>query len=95
MEPKREPKHPSLANFSSSLFIKIDPCRIEFAMIILHPHGFGDVVARGHNLCMQLWSQNCELAASGGENCLAANKKMPSKMTKLGTPMMLASKCNS
>jgi hypothetical protein len=66
---------PPLPFLSNSLFIKIDPCGIEFAMIILHPHGFGNVVARGRNLCMQLRSQNCEFAASGGENCLAANKK--------------------
>jgi hypothetical protein len=43
-------------------------------MIILHPRNFGKVVAWGHNLPLPLRSQNCEFAASGGENCLAAKK---------------------
>jgi hypothetical protein len=44
--------------------------------------------------CVRLRSQNCEVAASGGENCLAANNNLPSKMTKLLTPLMVASKCD-
>ncbi len=43
-------------------------------MMIPHPYGFGDVVAQGLNLCVQLQSQNCEFATPRGENCLAANK---------------------
>jgi hypothetical protein len=81
-EPKRESKptetptktpHPLLI-LTNSFFVKIDPYGMEFAMMILCPHGFGNVVARGHNLRVQLQSQNCEFAASGGEHCLAANK---------------------
>jgi hypothetical protein len=45
---KREP----LPLLSNSLFIKIDPCGIEFAMMIPCHHGFGNVVAWGLNLCM-------------------------------------------
>jgi hypothetical protein len=59
---------------SNNFFIKIDPVGIEFAMMIPRPHDFDNVVAGGHNLCMQLRSQNCEFAASGSKNCLAANK---------------------
>ncbi len=47
-------------------------------MMILRPYGFGNVVAWGLNLCMPQGSQNCEFAAPGGENYLAANKKSPS-----------------
>jgi hypothetical protein len=70
---------PSLI-LSNSFFIEIiaiDPCRIEFAMMIPCPCGFGNVVAWGLNLCVPLQSQNCEFAAPGGENCLAANKNSP------------------
>ncbi len=65
---------PPLPIFSNSFFINIDPGRIKFVMRMPPPHGFGYVVAQRHNLCMQLRSQNCEFAASGNENCLAANK---------------------
>ncbi len=73
------PPPPSLADFVQQLLhrnnCKTDPCSIEFAMMIPRPYGFGEVVARGLNLCMPLRSQNCEFAAPGGEkNCLAANK---------------------
>jgi hypothetical protein len=66
---------PTLPILSNSFFIKIDPCRIEFAMMIPCPHGFGNVVAWGHNLCLPLQSQNWEFDASSGENCPTANKK--------------------
>jgi hypothetical protein len=73
-ELKREPKLPSLADFVNQLLhqnnCKINPCGIEFAMIILRPSGFGNIVARGLNLCVPLQSQNCEFAAPGGKNCL-------------------------
>ncbi len=79
-ELKRELKPPSLADYVQQLLhqnnCKIDPCGIEFAMMTPCPHGFGDVVARGLNLCLPLWSQNCEFAAPGSENCLAANKHL-------------------
>ncbi len=55
---------------------------------------FCNIVARGHSLRLPLQILNCEFAASSGENCLAANKKMPSKMTKLLTPLMVAPSCN-
>jgi hypothetical protein len=73
-ENRNPPPSPILSN---SLFIKIDPCGIEFAMMLLRPHDYSDIVTRGHNLCVPLQSKNCEFAASGGENCLAANKKLP------------------
>jgi hypothetical protein len=65
----RENRHPPPSLIlSNSFLIKIDPCGIKFAMMMPRPHGFGNVVAQGHNLCMWLQSQNCEFAASGGEN---------------------------
>jgi hypothetical protein len=80
-ELKREPKPPSLADFVQQLlhqnYCKIDLCGIKFAMMIPCPYGFGNVVAWGLNLCVPLRSQNCEFAAPGGENCLAANKNSP------------------
>jgi hypothetical protein len=74
-ELKKDKKNPPSPILSNSLFIEIDPYGIEFAMMILCHHNFGDVVAQRHNLCVQLRSQNCEFAASSGENCLAAKKK--------------------
>jgi hypothetical protein len=54
-ELKREPKPPSLADFVQQLLnqnnCKIDPCRIEYAMMILpHPYGFGEIVAQELNV---------------------------------------------
>jgi hypothetical protein len=50
-EPKRNQREnqnsPPLPILSNSLFIKIDLCGIEFAMMIACPYGFGDIVAWG------------------------------------------------
>jgi hypothetical protein len=56
-ELKREPKPPcSLADFVQQLHhqnnCKVDPCGLEFAMMISCSNGFGNLVARGHNLCV-------------------------------------------
>jgi hypothetical protein len=56
-----EPKPPSaLADFVQQLLhqnnCKIDPCGIEFMMMIPRPSGFGNVVARGLNLCVPIVS---------------------------------------
>jgi hypothetical protein len=62
-EPKdpKEPKEnrrnrqspPSLTDFfSASIIIKINPCSKEFAMMIPHRHGVGNVVAWGYHLPM-------------------------------------------
>ncbi len=72
--PKTYQHLPPLPILSNSFLIKIDLCGIKFAMMIMHPHGFGNVVPWGHNLSAQLQSQNCEFAASGGKKYLAANK---------------------
>jgi hypothetical protein len=50
-------------------------------MMILCPSGFGHKVLWWLNLCVPLRSQNCELAAAGCEDCLAANKKVTILMT--------------
>jgi hypothetical protein len=74
-----------------SFFIKIDPCRIEFAMIIPSPHCFGKVRAWEHNLRLPLQSQNWEFGASSSEKCPSSTKKSASKMTKLPSPLTVAS----
>jgi hypothetical protein len=51
---REDQNSPPLLIFSSSFFIKIDFCGIKFAMIIQHPHGVGNIIAWGHNLCVQL-----------------------------------------
>jgi hypothetical protein len=64
-ENQNPPPSPML---SSSFFIKISPCRKELVIMILCCHSYGNVVAWGHNMCVQQCSQNCEFAASSGEN---------------------------
>jgi hypothetical protein len=54
----------------NTIIIKIDPHGNEFAMIIQQAHGFGDVVAGGHHLRVQLRSQNCKFATPGKEKAL-------------------------
>ena len=45
--PNFVPPSPILSN---SFFININPSGIEFAKMLVHCHGFGNVVARGYHL---------------------------------------------
>ena len=51
---------------SNTIFVKIDPCGIYFANIIVPCRDFGDVVARGYYLRVPLRRQNWEFGAPKG-----------------------------
>jgi hypothetical protein len=64
----------SVSHRFCTIIFEIDPSGGEFATIIPQANGFGDAVALGHHLRMQLQIRNCKFATPSGEKVLTGHK---------------------
>jgi len=68
----------SLPNiFYKTASAEIAPCDIIIAPLLGQACGFGDAVARGADLRVQLRSQNCDFFTPRGEKSVANHTKTP------------------